>query len=478
MNQALATIPVFLPLLASIVSLLGILHGRRLWVVAMGTHLSTWLCFSAVLVAFYLNPEIQVMEGFELLAATPWSDAFAFHWDFWSIFLAWVASAIVVSLHFITSGEVNSRALVASMSAYLTCFYAALGAANLLLFGIAMAGAILPRLVMISLDSLESKIDIAMEATVIALIATLSVFIVVLSISNATMPSWIGIVGEQYEITASTIGFFLLLVGAMSISGVFPFHASFRKIYGLNRLNGMGPLVLQSALGIFLMFKFATKYFPNQVRDFSQTLLYFYASAALLSAVGFWGARTARDRIFWLQQVLLSFVMVGFFSLNQKGWHGGASLLAFQSLAIPALLFLSICIEKRGSKSVASHVGNFPWLGAASILLPLIILGAPISLGFYCFILILWSLAGNYATAIPLAMLAIPICAFSGMRLMFFRLGEGEKLERNPDFCDFSPRERAAVYPSLAFLLMMGIAPGIFLAPIGSAVAAMLKAMN
>lgn len=475
MNPALTTIAVFLPLIPSLMALFGVLREKRLWALAVSAHVASWLCFTVVLAGSYLSSDKGPFEGLLLLGPTPWSGPFRFHWDFWSIFLAWVASGAVVSLHFLASA--GSRALVASMSAFVACFLAALGAGNLFLFGVAIAGAVLPRFVMISLDGAENKIQIAMEAAVFSLIAVLAIFTVVLSIASGSMPSWIGIEGERYEVTASTIGFFLLFVAAMIISGIFPFHSNMRKIYGLNRLYGMVPLVLQSVLGIFLMFRFSTQYFPEQIRQFGPVLLYFYAAAALVSSIGFCGSAFARDRIFWLQQVLLCFSMIGFFSLNQKGWLGGSALAAFQALAIPALLFLSISLDKRGSGFVGSKIADFPWMGVASILLPLIALGAPLSLGFYCFVLVLWSLAGGFSAAIPVALLAIPVCAFGGMRIMFFRLGESESGgERIAG--DFSPSEFVAVYPSIIFLLLMGIAPGIFLAPIGATVAVMLKAMN
>lgn len=460
----------------------GFPRGRALWLISVLMHGLTWLSFSALLVVSY-GPEVGGIQGLVMLGATRWSPPLSFHWDFWSLLLAWVATTTVLSVHFLSLKSLQgSRALVASTSAYLACVLAAVGAAELFLFCVAMAGLVVPKFVMICLDESEERIGVAMESAVISNLALLAAFIVVLASSGTgakSMPDWLAISGVESEVASGTVGFALIFVAAMALSGIFPFHFTNRKIFSLVRVDAFAPQLLQSILGFLLLFRFATSYFPAQLTQFHEALLYVYSGACLLMAVGFWGAEQARDRIFWLQQVLSCFAVVGFLSLTHKGWHGSSALIAFQAMAIPVLLLLSVSQERRGDRLSATTIGSYPLLGSASILAPLIALCSPLSLGFYCLTLVFWSLSSHYAWAIPVAFMAVPICAFSGMRIMFFRLGSasGAGWEESREG-DFSASEKAALLPAVVLLLLLGFVPGLLLTPIGGVMDAMLKGLR
>ncbi len=483
MKSIIGTAAAFIPLLIPLAAFTGVLRDRKLWFFSLSIYSSVWLSFTFIAFSLYASAGNSVIQGLHLLEATRWSGALFLQWDFLGSLLAWIATTIVLSLHFLSYIHLQkSQALLASIAAFLSCSLVAMGSSDLFLFSMALAGLIFPKFIMICLDDSESRISISMESTIFSCLTLFATLIVVLAIGgaeNKIMPEWLSISGKENEVSAGSIGFFLLLISTFFTAGIFPFHATNRKIFNMCRLEAFVPLLIQSVIGFLLLFRFATLYFPDQLKYFSEHLLYFYSFASLFAAIGFWGSDSSRDRIFWLSQVLSCLAAIGFFSMSYKGWHGSSALIVFQALSIPVLLLLSLSLERRDGRLTADSIAIFPWLASSAIIAPLIALCLPLSLGFYCLVLIFWSLFPNYTLAIPVALFAVPICIFSGMRIMFFTLGSKlDRIQQETTHGDLNLSEKAAVLPPLALLLLLGIVPGFLLTPIGASVVLLLKGLR
>jgi NADH-quinone oxidoreductase subunit M len=227
-------------------------------------------------------------------------------------------------------------------------------------------------------------------------------------------------------------------------------------------------------LGQALMFHFSSEYFSAELKAFSQPLSALFAVGFFWSAVNFSSTKVARLRLFWLQQSMGALVAVGFFSLQGKGWHGAAAISFFQIMAIPFLLMVLGCHERR-EKIPLSRIGEFPMFALSSVTAILVGLFLPISLGFYGAFLVIWGLVDQSPWYMYLVVASLPILVLSGIQSMFFVLGETKNAPNDGGAKDFSKEEMLAILPIGIFLLFLGLIPKLLMDPIGSISLAMLK---
>jgi NADH-quinone oxidoreductase subunit M len=228
-----------------------------------------------------------------------------------------------------------------------------------------------------------------------------------------------------------------------------------------------------------LLFKFGMASFPAEFRSFSPILLGLFSIGVAFSAVGFLGSRSARDRVFWLQQVLSSFIAVGIFSLSVKGWHGAQVLLFFQSIAIPFLLLVLACHERRPTMLPLREITRYPAFALATALAALFALLLPLSVGFYGVLLVAWSLVDVQRWPLPFLIFSMPLIAFAGVRIMYFRLGDLHgPSATEPGFRDLQRDEIVAILPIGLVLFVLGLAPSLLMGPMGVSVAATMRALG
>lgn len=477
-------VAIFLPLLVTIAAC-GFTRGKRLWVLSLFVHVLSWLCLVFLAAGFY-SPANFTASIFSpvLLAKSNWSPGTGFHWEFHAALLALAVSSVTVCYHFLARELLEkSRASTASLSAYLTCILGALGADHLLLFSVLFAGALLPRFIFSGMDAKENRIAAVREASFLSILAVLSLLLCVLAFSEefrASLGDWFRLSGSSQVVLPGTIGFGLLLLAFAIGAGIFPFHGSTRRIFEMESVEKAVPLALQPLLGFTLISRFMVKLFPAELVLFGPYLLAFFSLSAIYCALSFRGAVRARDRVFWLQQSVCSLIAIGLFNLNAKGWHGAMTLLFFQSFSIPFVLFVLACHERRGVPLPLQRVREFPAFALSTAAAALFALFLPVSIGFYGVLFVIWSLSGGSAWPLPVVILAVPVIAFAGMGIMFFRLdGDGASSGTGSgEFRDLVWEEVAAIAPLGLVLLLLGFLPSLLLGPIGISVAALLKGLN
>ncbi|MGZ3704308.1 MAG: hypothetical protein ACXVC4_21135, partial [Bdellovibrionota bacterium] len=412
-----------------------------------------------------------------------WSAATPLRWAFPSAALCLVACSVFVSFHFIARDMLEcSRASVAGLAGYLCCLVGAIGADHPLLYCVFFAGTLVPRLVLHGLDSREARIEAVKETAFLSVVALLSLLVCVLAFAEpfrAGLGSWFKIEGRDHIVLPGGIGITLLLLAASIGAGIFPFHGNARRIFQMGELERAVPLALQPMLGFGLLFRFGVASFPQEFRAFSSVLLGLFAVGIAYCAVGFFGSKAARDRVFWLQQTLNCFVAVGFFSLSSKGWHGAQVLLFFECVAIPFFLLVLSCHERRPSLPSALEIGRYPAFALSTALAALFALFLPVSVGFYGVLLVTWSLVGTYYWPLPFVIFSMPLIAFAGVRIMYFKLGERlTPAAGSPEFTDLRRDEIVAILPLGLALLILGLLPRLLMGPMGISVSGALKAMG
>ena len=475
----------FLPLLVVALSASGPSRGRNLWTLSLGAHFVSWLCFLIVVLQFYTaeaGANFSVISP-AILNGSQWSAATPLRWGFPVAALCLVACSVFVSFHFMARDLLErSRASVAGLAGYLCCLLGALGADHPLLFCVFFAGALVPRLVLHGLDSSAARIEAVKETFFLSVVALLSLVICVLAFAEpfrGTLGTWFKIESRDHVILPGGIGIFLLLLAASIGAGVFPFHGNARRIFQLGELERAVPLALQPLLGFSLLFRFGLASFPQEFRAFSPMLLGLFSVGIAYCAVGFFGSRAARDRVFWLQQTLSCFVAVGFFSLSVKGWHGAQVLLFFECMAIPFFLLVLSCHERRPSLPSVFEIGRYPAFALSTALAALFALFLPVSVGFYGVLLVTWSLVGVYFWPLPFVIFSMPLIALAGVRIMYFKLGE--RPVQTPgagEFVDLRRDEIVAILPLGLTLLFLGLLPRLLMGPMGVSVSGALKAFG
>ncbi|MGE3261302.1 MAG: hypothetical protein AB7K68_05950 [Bacteriovoracia bacterium] len=475
-------IATFLPLLVTVAAC-GPVRGKKLWAFSLLVHLLSWVCFLFLAIGFYSPNEYagSVLSP-AILAQSAWSNHTGLRWVFHSGILALAVSSVTVCYHFLARGMLEkSRASVASLSAYLTCVLGALGADHLLLFSVFFAGALLPRFIFSGVDAKENRIEPVREAAFLSTIASLSLLLCVLAFSEGfrgSIGEWFRLSGDTYMVLPGSIGFGLLLLAFGIGAGIFPFHGSTRRIFEMESVEKAVPLALQPLLGFTLLSRFVVELFPGELLRFGHYLLAFFSIGALYCALNFLGARQARDRVFWLQQTVCSFIAIGLFNLNPKGWHGSLILLFFQTLSIPFMLFVLACHERRKFPLPLQRIREFPAFALSTAAASLFALFLPVSIGFYGVLFVIWSLSGVHSWPLLVVTLAVPVVAFAGMSIMFFRLDAGAGDGDRGEFHDLVWEEILAIAPLGLVLLVLGVLPSLLLGPMGVSVAALLKGLN
>jgi NADH-quinone oxidoreductase subunit M len=474
----------FLPLFVAGLCALGPLRGRKLWSLSLVVHLVSWVCFLGLAAGFYTHLVAQdaAITSPVILTKSAWSGNMGMRWTYQSAILSLAAASVVVCFHLIGREILeSSRATLAGLSAYLTCVLGALGADHPLLFCVFLAGAILPRLVFTGLDSGEDRIQAVKETAFLSVVAFLSLLLCVLVFAEpfrASLPAWFTISGATMEALPGSIGFSLMLLAAFVSAGIFPFHGSFRRVYEMASMQRAVPLALQPLFGFSLLFGFGPSTFPNEFHLFGPTLLGIFSVGVAYCAVGFLGSRQARDRIFWLQQVMSCLIAIGFFSLTLKGWHGASVLLFFQSAVVPFCLLVLACHERRPGFLPIQEIGKFPAFALSTVLAVLFSLFLPVTVGFYGVLLVIWSLVKGNSWPLPFVILAVPMVAIAGLRIMFFRLGEENRSAATGTFTDLQRDELFAIFPLGFTLLLLGLVPKILLGPMGVSVGAALRVLG
>lgn len=475
----------FLPMLIAIFCAWGSARGRKLWFASLAANLISFACFVFIVASFYLQGVAQDSSIYSpiILESSLWSGETSLRWSYQTGILALAASGVIVCFHFLARQTLeSSRAAVAGLSAYLSCLLGVLGSDNLLLFTIFLAGSFLPRFVFVGMSTRDSRIDTVKETAFLSMIALFSLSLCVMVFSEpfkSSIQSWFLLSGTSYEVRPGAIGLSLLLLATAIIAGIFPFHGNARKIFEMESLERAIPLALQPLMGFTLLFRFALELFSAEFQMFSPYLLGFFSIGVAYCAVSFLGSKSARERVFWLQQAMCSLIAIGVLGLNSKGWHGASALLFFQSLVVPLFLMVLVCHERRGGYFRLEQVREYPAFALSTVFTVLSALFLPVTIGFYGVLLVIWSLVHAYDWPLPFVIISVPLIAFAGMRIMFFRLnGESAESSGAKKFEDLNRDELISIIPISLILLVFGLVPKILLGPMGVSVSAVLRGMG
>ena len=242
-----------------------------------------------------------------------------------------------------------------------------------------------------------------------------------------------------------------------------------------------GSVILAGVLlkmGTFGFFRYAMPLFPEAALHF-RPLISTLATIGIVYGALMCFVQTDMKRLVAYSSVShLGFVMLGLMALSAEGLTGGVYQMLNHGVSTGGLfLLVGMLYERRHTRLLSDYGGlakQVPWLATAFVVVTLSSIGLPGTNGFVGEFLIL---SGTFLSRMPGAQV-LAVVAASGVILgAVYMLVLVEKVfygpirhEENRHLPDLSLREGLVLVPVIAFIGLMGLVPGPFLAPAKPAV--------
>ena len=279
-----------------------------------------------------------------------------------------------------------------------------------------------------------------------------------------------------------SVQFWLFLAFALAFAikvPLFPFHTWLPDAHV--EAPTAGSVILAGVLlkmGTYGLVRFAFPLFPIAA-------LYFAPYLAFLAVVGIiYGALVAmvqpdmKKLVAYSSVSHLGFVVLGIAAMNTQGVQGAVYQMLNHGVSTGGLFLIVGMLSDRRHTRLISEFGGLkkvtPRLVAAFLILTLASIGLPGLNGFVGEFLIL---LGTFTWNPKFAAFAATGVVLSAtyMLWMFQRVNYGPVAEKNAALPDLSVREWAVLAPVLAMVVLMGIAPNLFLRPMGPSIERMLN---
>ncbi len=215
-------------------------------------------------------------------------------------------------------------------------------------------------------------------------------------------------------------------------------------------------------IGTFGMIRFCLQLFPEASRWASPVIMGLAVFSVLYGALLAIGQTDIRRLIAYTSVSHFGFIVLGIFGLTSQG-AAGSTLYMFNHGLSTAALFLvtGFLISRRGSKFVADYGGVekvAPVLAGVFLVAGLSSLSLP---GLSPFVSEFLVLAGTFTTSITAAVAATfgVILAALYILLLYQRTMTGPARESTSGITDLNVRERVALAPLLALILVLGFFP-------------------
>jgi len=265
---------------------------------------------------------------------------------------------------------------------------------------------------------------------------------------------------------------------------MFPFHTWLPDAHV--EAPTAGSVILAGVLlkmGTYGFLRFAIPFFPEAAAMFSMPLMLLAVVGIIYGALVAFAQDDIKKLVAYSSVSHLGFVMLGMFALTQEGLEGSVLQMVNHGLSTGALfLCVGFLYERRHTRLIADFGGIarvVPFFAASFLLVSLSSIGLPGTNGFVGEFLIL---SGVFKEGIGSALdpttllswrnfvLAMGVLATSGVVLgAVYMLTMARKVlfgpvtkDENKGLFDLSIREKAVILPVLAMIILIGVAPGIF----------------
>jgi NADH-quinone oxidoreductase subunit M len=250
-----------------------------------------------------------------------------------------------------------------------------------------------------------------------------------------------------------------------------------------------GSVILAGVLlkmGTFGFFRYAFPLFPEAALEFRGWIAALAVVGILYGALMSFVQTDMKRLVAYSSVSHLGFVMLGMAALSAEALTGSVYQMLNHGVSTGALfLLVGLLYERRHTRLIAEYGGlarQVPWLATAFVVVTLSSIGLPGTNGFVGEFLILsgtWlSRLGGATWVTLLASLGVVLGAvymlFLVERIFFGPL----RNEKNAGLPDLSVREGFVLAPMVALILVMGLRPAPFLAPIEAPVARLVARLQ
>lgn len=266
---------------------------------------------------------------------------------------------------------------------------------------------------------------------------------------------------------------------------LFPFHTWLPDAHV--QAPTAGSVILAGVLlkmGTYGFMRFAIPLFPEAARQVGPII----AGLAIVGILyGAWVAYAQRDiksLVAYSSVSHLGFVMLGLFALNAQGWSGALIVMLSHGFATGALfLLVGMIYDRRHTRLIEDYGGLWrvmPVFAAFFMFVMFASIGLPGLSGFVGEFLVLlgaaravwvWAVLGTLGVVLA-AIYMLPMYG----RVFFGPLTNPENLKLKGN--DLNRREVAVLVPLVILILVMGLAPNLFLLPAQPAIEQALSRVN
>ena len=248
-----------------------------------------------------------------------------------------------------------------------------------------------------------------------------------------------------------------------------------------------GSVILAGVLlkmGAYAFIRFAIPFFPQAAALFSGPLMALAVVGIIYGALVAWAQEDMKKLVAYSSVSHMGLIMLGIFAMTREGVAGGVLQMVNHGLSTGALfLCVGFLYDRRHTRLMRDYGGvarAMPFFAAVFLLVSLSSIGLPGTNGFVGEFLIL---AGTFKEGIGSELepgnvlcwrnqvIVLGVLATTGVVLgavymltMLRRVLFGPaELEENRGLKDLTGREKLVILPIVAFILLIGIAPGLFL---------------
>ena len=257
---------------------------------------------------------------------------------------------------------------------------------------------------------------------------------------------------------------------------VFPLHGWLRE--GIGEAPTAVAMILAGKLGLYSLLRWHVELFPTQAAHVAQLMVALAAIGILYGALMALVQTDLKRLAAYATLSAVGFVVLGIYAFTTASMDGASYQILNESISASAFfMLLGILYERYGTYDMARLGGvaaKLPQLATLFVITTLSLIGLPSLNGFVGEFLIL---SGSFQTHAGLASAATlgVILSAAYMLWMVQRVFYGAPSDRVLQLAqpDVNWRERAAVWPTIALMIVMGVASVLWMRAIDATVPGM-----
>jgi NADH-quinone oxidoreductase subunit M len=477
----LLTVVVFLPLAGAVaLAFLPPGEARQHRAIALVTALLTFALSLGLWFGFDASPAAPEFQ-FEVMA--PWIPSFGIGYhvglDGVALLLVMLTTVLgpIVVLSAWNAVQERVKEFMIAMLVLETAMIGSFAALDLILFYVFWEGVLVPMYLLIGVWGSANRLYATVKFFIYTFAASVLMLLAILYVYFHDGGTFDYVQARQNLDVSAEAGRWLFLAFALAFAvkvPMFPLHTWLPDAH--TEAPTAGSVILAGVLlkmGTFGFFRYAMPLFPEATLEFRGAIAGLAVVGILYGALMSFVQTDMKRLVAYSSVSHLGFVMLGLMALSAEGLTGSVYQMLNHGVSTGALfLLVGVLYERRHTRLLAEYGGiakQVPWIATVFIIVTLSSVGLPGTNGFVGEFLILsgtWlSRLGGSGVFAGLAAIGVILGAVY-MLLLVEKVFFGPVLKTENRFLpDLSAREAFVLAPMIALIVVMGLKPQPFLAP-------------